>query len=82
MIAQLAAGLPGIEMIPADRLGVRAEAKEAFAFAVLAYEAYHDRTNNLPSATGARHAAFSEAGEWLAAGEARAQSKLRAKKRR
>jgi len=31
MIAQLAAGLPGIEMIPADRLGVRAEAKEAFA---------------------------------------------------
>jgi len=57
MIAQLAAGLPGIEMIPADRFGVRAEAKEAFAFAVLAYEAYHGRANNLPSATGARHAA-------------------------
>jgi anhydro-N-acetylmuramic acid kinase len=57
MIAQLAAGLPGIEMIPADRFGVRPEAKEAFAFAVLAYEAYHGRTNNLPSATGARHAA-------------------------
>lgn len=57
MIAQLAAGLPGIEMIPADRFGVRAEAKEAFAFAVLAYEAYQGRANNLPSATGARHAA-------------------------
>jgi len=57
MIAQLAAGLPGVEMIPADRFGVRAEAKEAFAFAVLAYEAFHGRTNNLPSATGARHAA-------------------------
>ncbi len=57
MIAQLAAGLPGIEMIPADRFGVRAEAKEAFAFAVLAYEAFHGRANNLPSATGARHAA-------------------------
>jgi anhydro-N-acetylmuramic acid kinase len=57
MIAQLAAGLPGIEMTPADRFGVRAEAKEAFAFAVLAYEAYHGRANNLPSATGARHAA-------------------------
>jgi anhydro-N-acetylmuramic acid kinase len=57
MIAQLAAALPGIDMIPADRLGVRAEAKEAFAFAVLAYEAYHGRANNLPSATGARHAA-------------------------
>jgi anhydro-N-acetylmuramic acid kinase len=57
MIAQLAAGLPGIEMIPADRFGVQAEAKEAFAFAVLAYEAYHGRANNLPSATGAKHAA-------------------------
>ena len=57
MIAQLAAGLPGIEMIPADRFGVHAEAKEAFAFAVLAYEAFHRRANNLPSATGARHAA-------------------------
>jgi anhydro-N-acetylmuramic acid kinase len=58
MIAQLAAGLPGVEMIPADRFGVRAEAKEAFAFAVLAYGAYHGRMNNLPSATGARHAAI------------------------
>jgi anhydro-N-acetylmuramic acid kinase len=57
MIAQLAAGLPGIKLVPADRLGVRAEAKEAFAFAVLAYEAYHGRANSLPSATGARHAA-------------------------
>jgi anhydro-N-acetylmuramic acid kinase len=58
MIAQLAAGLPGVEMIPADGFGVRAEAKEAFAFAVLAYGAYHGRMNNLPSATGARHAAI------------------------
>jgi anhydro-N-acetylmuramic acid kinase len=58
MIAQLAAGLPRVEMIPADRFGVRAEAKEAFAFAVLAYGAYHGRMNNLPSATGARHAAI------------------------
>jgi anhydro-N-acetylmuramic acid kinase len=57
MIAQLAAGLPGIELIPADRFGVQAQAKEAFAFAVLAYEAYHGRANNLPSATGARHEA-------------------------
>jgi anhydro-N-acetylmuramic acid kinase len=57
MIAQLAAGLPGIEMIPADRFGVQAEAKEAFAFAVLAYEAYRGRENNLPSATGAKHLA-------------------------
>jgi anhydro-N-acetylmuramic acid kinase len=57
MMAQLAAALPGIEMIEANRFGVTAEAKEAFAFAVLAYEAYHGRANNLPSATGARHPA-------------------------
>jgi anhydro-N-acetylmuramic acid kinase len=54
IIAQLAAALPGIEVVSADRFGVPVEAKEAFAFAVLAYEAYHRRANNLPSATGAK----------------------------
>jgi anhydro-N-acetylmuramic acid kinase len=56
MMAQLAASLPGIEIIEAGRFGVPADAKEAFAFAVLAYEAGHGRANNLPSATGAKHA--------------------------
>lgn len=56
MMAQLAATLPGIEIIPSSRFGVPTEAKEAFAFAVLAYEAYDGRANNLPSATGAKHA--------------------------
>lgn len=54
MMAELAALLPGIDMIPASKFGVPAEAKEALAFAVLAYEAYHSRTNNLPSASGAK----------------------------
>lgn len=54
MIAQLAAAIPGIEVLSADRFGMAVEAKEAFAFAVLAYETYHHRANNLPSATGAR----------------------------
>ena len=57
LMAQLAASLPEIEIVPASEFGIPAEAKEAFAFAVLAYEAYHGRANNLPSATGARHPA-------------------------
>jgi anhydro-N-acetylmuramic acid kinase len=57
MMAQLAASLPGIEVIPASRFGVPPEAKEAFGFALLAYETYHGRTGNLPSATGAKHTA-------------------------
>jgi anhydro-N-acetylmuramic acid kinase len=54
IIAQLAAALPGIAIIPSTRFGVPTEAKEAFAFAILAYEAFHGRANNLPSATGAK----------------------------
>jgi anhydro-N-acetylmuramic acid kinase len=57
LMAQLAAALPEIEIVPASEFGIPAEAKEAFAFAVLGYEAYHGRANNLPSATGARHPA-------------------------
>ncbi|HTZ75807.1 MAG TPA: anhydro-N-acetylmuramic acid kinase [Candidatus Aquilonibacter sp.] len=54
IMAQLAASLPGIEFIPSRELGgVPEDAKEAFAFAVLAYEAWHGRINNLPAATGA-----------------------------
>jgi anhydro-N-acetylmuramic acid kinase len=56
MMAQLAAALPQVKIVPASSLGIPAEAKEAFAFAVLAYEAYHGRPNNLPSATGAKRA--------------------------
>jgi anhydro-N-acetylmuramic acid kinase len=57
LMAQLAAGLPEIEIVPASEFGIPAEAKEAFAFAVMAYEAYHGRANTLPSATAARHPA-------------------------
>src|SRR5271168_3614403 len=58
LMAQLRAALPGIEIVPSGRFGVPAEAKEALAFAVLAYEAFHGRANNLPSATGAKHSAI------------------------
>jgi anhydro-N-acetylmuramic acid kinase len=55
IVSQLAAGLPGVEILRAGELGVPEDAKEAFAFAVLAYESYHGRPANLPGATGASH---------------------------
>lgn len=58
LIAYLCALLPPLKIIPAEALGVPGDAKEAYAFAVLAYEAWHEHANNLPSATGARHAAI------------------------
>ena len=54
ILAQLAAALHGIEIVPSSALGVPEDAKEAYAFALLAYETWHQRPGNLPSATGAR----------------------------
>ena len=54
ILAQLSAALPRVQVLPSSRLGVPEDAKEAFAFALLAYETFHQRPANLPSATGAR----------------------------
>jgi len=56
MMAQLAAFLPGVSLATSTDYGVDADAKEAIAFAVLAYETWRRHPANLPSATGARRA--------------------------
>ncbi len=56
--AQLQAGLRGVEVLPSSALGVPEDAKEAFAFALLAWETCHGRPANLPSATGAKYPAI------------------------
>src|SRR5579859_1353895 len=43
-----------IEVFPSAELNVPTDAKESLAFALLAYETFHQRPSNIPSATGAR----------------------------
>lgn len=54
ILGQISAMLPRIELLPSSKLGVPEDAKEAFAFALLAYETFHGRPSNVPTATGAR----------------------------
>jgi anhydro-N-acetylmuramic acid kinase len=48
----------GLTMKPSDDFGVPSQAKEAIAFAVMAYQTWHRRASNVPAATGATRPAI------------------------
>jgi anhydro-N-acetylmuramic acid kinase len=50
--------LSKIDVLASSSIGIPENAKESFAFAILAYETFHQRPSNLPSATGARQPAI------------------------
>ena len=53
IMGRLGRMIPDAKVMTSADLGVNGDAKEAIAFAVLAYETWHGRPANLPSATGA-----------------------------
>jgi anhydro-N-acetylmuramic acid kinase len=54
LMAQLAAFLPEVRVANSAEFGIDPDAKEAIAFAILAYRTWRREPGNLPSATGAR----------------------------
>lgn len=54
IMAHLAGFLPGVAMAKSGDYGIDGDAKEAIAFAILAYQTWRRKPGNLPSATGAR----------------------------
>jgi anhydro-N-acetylmuramic acid kinase len=60
LIAMLARRLEplGCDLAASEEFGLPAEAKEAAAFALLAWQTWHHRTGNVPAATGAARSAI------------------------
>jgi anhydro-N-acetylmuramic acid kinase len=57
LMTWLAQRLLPAHVTTSEEYGLGIEAKEAVAFALLAYETWHKRPGNIPTATGASHAA-------------------------
>ncbi len=57
LMSMLAAELTGLKLRTSDEFGLPSEAKEAVAFAILAYQTWRRVPSNIPAATGAKRAA-------------------------
>jgi len=57
LMRMLSAELPELKMRCSDEFGLPGEAKEAAAFALMAYQTWQRVSSNVPSATGAKRAA-------------------------
>ncbi len=55
LMRMLREALAPAQIFTTDRFGLPTEAKEAAAFALMAYQTWHHQSGNIPSATGARH---------------------------
>ena len=55
LMGMLRAMLPNVSFATTDDFGIPGDAKEAIAFALLAYRTWKGKTSNVPSATGAKH---------------------------
>ena len=58
LMRMLAEGVPFAQVLSHEDVGMPNEAKEALAFALLAFETLSGRPSNVPGATGARHPAI------------------------
>ncbi|MDQ6677823.1 MAG: anhydro-N-acetylmuramic acid kinase [Acidobacteriota bacterium] len=56
LVGMLQSFLPKLSWARTGDFGIPGDAKEAVAFAVLAYRTWRGKTSNVPTATGARHA--------------------------
>ena len=56
LMAMITERLSPARLTTSEEYGLAIEAKEAVAFAVLAYETWHKRPGNIPTATGASRA--------------------------
>jgi anhydro-N-acetylmuramic acid kinase len=60
LMAMLAQSLEplGCDLAASEHFGLPVDAKEAAAFALMAWQTWHHRSGNVPAATGAKRAAI------------------------